>query len=156
MSRYADLSLRWKIPLRVMAAVLGTALAVTVALLARDYQDARQNLEAHAKSLGRVLANTLVTPVLHDDLWRAYEILLSAREASFVNRTPPFAVSFRAKQPNTAGLGDSSCGSIRTYTFAPRASQPSTSASCGPPSEARARVGVDPTTMTIMTTAIIR
>ena len=91
MSRYADLSLRWKIPLRVMAAVLGTALAVTVALLARDYQDARQNLEAHAKSLGRVLANTLVTPVLHDDLWRAYEILLSAREAS------PVAVELEAE-----------------------------------------------------------
>lgn len=81
MNLFADLSLRWKIPLRVMAAVLGTALAVTVALLVKDYEDMRQNLEAHAKSLGRVLANTLVTPVLHDDLWRAFEILQSAREA---------------------------------------------------------------------------
>lgn len=78
---FPDLSLRWKIPLRVMAAVIGTALAVTVALLVKDYDDMRQNLEAHAKSLGRVLANTLVTPVLHDDLWRAFEILQSAREA---------------------------------------------------------------------------
>ncbi|WIM06411.1 MAG: HAMP domain-containing histidine kinase [Candidatus Nitricoxidivorans perseverans] len=78
---FADLSLRWKIPIRVMAAVLGTALAVTVALLVRDYEDMRQNLETHAKSIGRVLANTLVSPVLHDDLWRAFEILQSAREA---------------------------------------------------------------------------
>lgn len=77
----ADLSLRWKIPLRVMAAVIGTACAVTAALLVRDYEDMRLNLEAHAKSLGRVLANTLVVPVLHDDLWRAHEILVSAREA---------------------------------------------------------------------------
>lgn len=81
MKLLADLSLRWKIPLRVMGAVLGTALAVTAALLVKDYEDLRQNLEAHSKSLGRVLANTLVTPVLHDDLWRAFEILQSAREA---------------------------------------------------------------------------
>jgi two-component system NtrC family sensor kinase len=81
MNIFSNLSLRWKIPLRVMAAVLGTALAVTVALLIRDYDDMRQNLETHAKSIGRVLANTLVAPVLHDDLWRAFEILQSAGEA---------------------------------------------------------------------------
>ena len=76
----ADLSLRWKIPLRVMVAVLGTAIAVTAALVAEQYDEMRQNLEGHARSLGKVLASTLVTPVLHDDIWRAYEILQSARE----------------------------------------------------------------------------
>lgn len=76
----ADLSLRWKIPLRVMAAVLGTAIAVTVALVTQEYDEMRQNLEGHARSLGKVLANTLVSPILHDDIWRAYEILQSARE----------------------------------------------------------------------------
>lgn len=75
-----DLSLRWKIPLRVMGAVLGTAVAVTAALVVWEYDEMRQNLEGHAKSLGRVLANTLVAPVLHDDIWRAFEILQSARE----------------------------------------------------------------------------
>ena len=75
-----NLSLRWKIPLRVMAAVLGTAITVTAALVVWEYDEMRQNLEGHAKSLGRVLANTLVAPVLHDDIWRAYEILQSARE----------------------------------------------------------------------------
>lgn len=79
-----NLSLRWKIPLRVMAAVLGTAVAVTAALVAREYEEMRQNLEGHAKSLARVLANTLVAPVLHDDIWRAYEILQSAREPNVV------------------------------------------------------------------------
>ncbi|CAA7616364.1 HAMP domain-containing sensor histidine kinase [Magnetospirillum sp. SS-4] len=81
MTLFFDLSLRWKIPLRVMGAVLGTALAVTVALLARDYEDMRQNLDTHAKSIGRLLASTLVAPVLHDDLWRAFEILQLSREA---------------------------------------------------------------------------
>ncbi|MBI4757136.1 MAG: HAMP domain-containing histidine kinase [Betaproteobacteria bacterium] len=82
MSFLADLSLRWKIPLRVIVAVLGTAFAVTAALVTREYDELRGNLDAHAKSLARVLANTLVTPVLHDDIWRAYEILRSARQAS--------------------------------------------------------------------------
>jgi signal transduction histidine kinase len=81
MRGFADLSLRWKIPLRVMAAVLGTAVAVTTALLVRDYEDIRQSLETHAKSIGRVLASTLVAPVLHDDLWRTFEILQLAGEA---------------------------------------------------------------------------
>lgn len=79
-----DLSLRWKIPLRVMVAVLGTALAVTAALVTREYDEMRQNLDAHAKSLARVLANTLVAPVLHDDIWRAYEILQSARDPAAI------------------------------------------------------------------------
>lgn len=81
MNFYSDLSLRWKIPIRVMAAVLGTALAVTAALLVRDYEDMRNLLDSHAKGLGRMLANTLVAPVRHDELWRAFEIIESAREA---------------------------------------------------------------------------
>ena len=76
-----NLSLRWKIPLRVMGAVLGTAISVTAALVVWEYDEMRLNLEGHAKSLGRVLANTLVAPVLHDDIWRAYEIVQSARES---------------------------------------------------------------------------
>ena len=80
----ADISLRWKIPLRVMVAVLGTALAVTAALVTREYDEMSQNLEAHAKSLARVLANTLVAPVLHDDIWRAYEIIQSARDPAAI------------------------------------------------------------------------
>jgi len=80
----ADVSLRWIIPLRVMAAVLGTALAVTAALVTREYDEMSQNLEAHAKSLARVLANTLVAPVLHDDIWRAYEIIQSARDPAAI------------------------------------------------------------------------
>ena len=80
MTRLDDLSLRWKIPLRVMGAVLGTAIAVTAALVVREYDEMRQNLEGHAKNLGRVLANTLVSPLLHDDIGRAYDILRSARD----------------------------------------------------------------------------
>lgn len=84
MTLLANLSLRWKIPLRVMGAVLGTALAVTLALLVRDYDDMRTNVTAHAKSLGRVMANTLVAPLLHDDIWRAYEVIQSAHDSAAI------------------------------------------------------------------------
>lgn len=84
MKRFDDLSLRWKIPLRVMFAVLGTAFAVTTALVAREYDEMRHNLESHAKSLARVLANTLIVPVLHDDVWRAWEIIQSARDPAAI------------------------------------------------------------------------
>lgn len=79
---FPDLSLRWKIPLRVLGAVVGTAVAVTAALVVREYDEMRQSVEGHAKSVGRLLADTLVTPLIHNDTWRAYEILLSARDTS--------------------------------------------------------------------------
>jgi two-component system NtrC family sensor kinase len=78
--KFSDLSLRWKIPLRVTGAVLGTAIAVTSALVVREYDELRQSLDGHAKSLGRVLANTLVAPVMHNDIWRTFEVLRSARD----------------------------------------------------------------------------
>ncbi|WP_217126739.1 sensor histidine kinase [Hydrogenophilus thiooxidans] len=79
MKPLTNLSLRWKIPLRVMFAVLGTAFLITTALLVKDYEEMRANLERNARSLGSLLANTLISPVLHDDVWRAFEILRSVR-----------------------------------------------------------------------------
>lgn len=80
MSAEQSLSLRWKIPLRVMATVLCTAITVTAALVAWEYDQMRRNIDDHAKSLGRILAKTLVSPVLHDDVWRSFEILQTAHE----------------------------------------------------------------------------
>jgi signal transduction histidine kinase len=116
MIRFDDLTLRWKIPLRVMFAVVGTAIAVTAALVAWEYDSLRQNREGHARSLGKVLANTLVAPVLHDDIWRAYEILQSAREpnpaaptlqASIVLVTDANYRVFASTTPRTFPIGSS-------------------------------------------------
>ncbi|MDD3518346.1 MAG: HAMP domain-containing sensor histidine kinase [Chromatiales bacterium] len=70
-----DLSFRYKIPLRATLLVLATALIITGAILAREYDQLRRDLFQNAESMGRVLAKTLVTPILHDDVWRAYEII---------------------------------------------------------------------------------
>ncbi|MBI3525351.1 MAG: HAMP domain-containing histidine kinase [Betaproteobacteria bacterium] len=74
-NRLDDLSLRYKIPLRVIALVLVTAFCVTASMVFREYDESRRDLVAHAAGLGRVLADTLTAPMVHDDLWRAYEVV---------------------------------------------------------------------------------
>jgi len=72
---FRDLSFRYKIPLRATLLVLVTAVVLTAANVTREYDQLRTDLFENAESLGRVLAMTLITPMLHDDLWRAYEII---------------------------------------------------------------------------------
>lgn len=71
------LSLRYKIPMRVIGLVLITAVVVTASMALREYDASRRDLVAHSAGLGRVLADTLTAPMIHDDLWRAYEIIRS-------------------------------------------------------------------------------
>ncbi|TRZ67780.1 MAG: HAMP domain-containing protein [Rhodocyclaceae bacterium] len=78
----ADLSLRYKIPLRVIALVLLTAFTVTASMEFREYDESQRGLVAHAAGLGRVLADTLTTPMIHDDLWRAYEVVRTPQQRS--------------------------------------------------------------------------
>jgi signal transduction histidine kinase len=77
-----EISLRYKIPLRVIALVLVTALIVTASMVFREYDESRSDLVAHSAGLGRVLAETLTTPMIHDDLWRAYEVIRSPQRRS--------------------------------------------------------------------------
>lgn len=70
-----NLSLRYRLPLQASLLVLTTALLLTGAILLREYQQARQDLFDGAESTARLLATTLVQPLLHDDLWRAYALI---------------------------------------------------------------------------------
>ena len=79
-----DLSFRYKIPLRGGVLVLITATLLTGSLIFREYRDLKQDLVTTAASMGRVLAKTLVTPLVHDDVWRAYEIINSPFSTSSV------------------------------------------------------------------------
>jgi signal transduction histidine kinase len=91
--RLRDLSFNYKIPLRGVVLALVTALIVTASLLYREYDDLKQDLVTTSGHLARVLANTLVTPLVHDDVWRAYEIINS-----------PFAAGTKEAGPQTAEL----------------------------------------------------
>jgi len=77
-----DLSFRYKIPLRGAVLVLATAFLLSASLIFREYRDLKDDLIATSASLGRLLAKTLITPLIHDDVWRAYEIINSPFAAS--------------------------------------------------------------------------
>lgn len=75
MMGFRNLSLRYKIPLRIAALATGTALLLASTLVYRDSKDLRNNLIENADKMGRVIASTLVEPMLHDDVWRVFEII---------------------------------------------------------------------------------
>jgi len=70
-----DISLNYKIPLRVAMLVIVTASVLASVLVYRSIVDLRDNMVANADSIAHVIADTLVEPILHDDVWRAYEII---------------------------------------------------------------------------------
>lgn len=70
-----DLSFRYKIPLRGSVLILCTALVVTAALMFRAYEDLKHDLLVNAGSIARILVHTLTPAILHDDVWRSYEII---------------------------------------------------------------------------------
>jgi signal transduction histidine kinase len=77
---FPQLSLRYKIPLRVTSLVVLVALSVTAAIVLRQVNQAREDLDRYSSSLARALANTLQPYLRHDDVWRAYEIVLAATD----------------------------------------------------------------------------
>lgn len=82
MMHLKDVSLNYKIPLRVAALVILTAAIMAVVLVYRSINDMRDTMMINAESIGRIVANTLVEPLLHDDVWRAFEIIKSPFVAS--------------------------------------------------------------------------
>lgn len=82
MFRLHDLSFRYKIPLRGSVLVIVTALSVTTSLILWEYDELKQDLVGNSANLGRLLAKTLVTPMAHDDVWRAFEIINSPFQAN--------------------------------------------------------------------------
>ncbi len=70
-----DISLNLKIPLRVTVLVILTAAVLASVLVYRSIIDLRESMIANADSIARVIADTLVEPLLHDDVWRAFEII---------------------------------------------------------------------------------
>ena len=70
-----DLSLAYKTPLRISVLVIITAFLVTAALVARERDELRRDLIGHSENVARVLTKTLIEPIVHDDAWRAFEII---------------------------------------------------------------------------------
>ncbi|RZI40424.1 HAMP domain-containing histidine kinase [Herbaspirillum sp. HC18] len=77
-----NLSFRYKIPLRGSVLIVFTAIVVTASLMFRAYDDLKRDLLMNADSMARVLAHTLSPAILHDDVWRTYEIINSPFQVS--------------------------------------------------------------------------
>jgi len=73
--RFFDLSFRHKIPIWGSGLIIVSAIAVSGALMVRAYQDLKQDLIISSETLGHTLAKTLFQTLLHDDTWRAFELI---------------------------------------------------------------------------------
>ena len=69
-----DLSFRHKIPLWGSVLIIVSTLSVSGTLVYRGYNDLEATLVTSAGSLGATLAQTLIPSLLHDDVWRGFEI----------------------------------------------------------------------------------
>jgi signal transduction histidine kinase len=72
-----NLSFRHKIPLWTSFLIGFSIFVVGAALMARAYEDMKSAVVISAENLGHTLANTVAPTLLHDDTWRAFEIVRS-------------------------------------------------------------------------------
>lgn len=77
MRRFFDLSLRHKLPLWGSGLIVAATLLVSAGLMYRAYADLKHDVIVSSSGLGRTLAKPLFQALLHDDLWRAIEIINS-------------------------------------------------------------------------------
>jgi len=72
-----NLSFRHKIPLWTSFLISFSILVVATALIARSYEAMKSAVVISADNLANTLANTVAPSLLHDDVWRAFEIVRS-------------------------------------------------------------------------------
>lgn len=82
--RFFHLSFRYKIPIWGGALIVISVLVVSVALMFKAYEDLKEDVRISAEGLGGILTKTLFSPLLHDDVWRAFELV----NATFHVREP--------------------------------------------------------------------
>ena len=82
---FRNLSFRYKIPLRGSVLIVITAAVITASIMFRVYENLKQDVEFNAATMARVMAHTVTTAMLHDDVWRTYELIGSPLHASAKN-----------------------------------------------------------------------
>jgi two-component system NtrC family sensor kinase len=75
--RLGDLSYRYKIPISFMLVSVLVALAVSVTLAMQAYQNERRDVIANAEGLGKSLGQALTPMILRDDVWGAYQTVIT-------------------------------------------------------------------------------
>ncbi len=75
-----NLSYRHKTPLAMSLVIVVATVVVSAALVWQGFRQAHAAFTHHAQELGKVLARTLRPAILHDDVWQAFEILVTPLE----------------------------------------------------------------------------
>lgn len=78
----ANLSYRHKTPLAMSLVIVVAATVVAAALVWQRYAHEQTSFIQHSQTLGKTLARTLRSALVHDDVWQAYEILLTPLDRS--------------------------------------------------------------------------
>jgi len=122
-----NLSFRYKVPLWGSLLIVGTAAIISSTLLLGSYQELKSDLLRDATTQGRTMTASLFPAMLHDQVWRAYEIIrapfgresgehpvqaesfvvLDQRGQVYVSTTPeaiPMLADFRQLSPDYAAL----------------------------------------------------
>jgi len=73
--RLFNLSFRYKIPIWGSLLIVMSVLAVSAALMFKAHEDLKEDVRIGAEGLGGILGKTLFAPLLHDDVWRAFELI---------------------------------------------------------------------------------
>lgn len=73
--RLFHLSLRFKMPLWGGGLILATAIALSGSFAVRAWDTLSEDILKSAEELGRITAHSLFPVMLHDDLWKAFEIV---------------------------------------------------------------------------------
>ena len=83
-----DLSYRYKVPLTLSLVIVITAAVVSAILGWQTYRDLRADLVAGAESLGKTLSRALAPVLLRDEVWPAYEIVVTPLDHSDRSESP--------------------------------------------------------------------
>lgn len=79
-SAVTNLSYRYKVPLSLSVVIVITAAVVSAVLGWQAYRDLRGGLIAGAEGLGRTLSRALLPSLLSDEVWSAYETVMTPLE----------------------------------------------------------------------------
>jgi signal transduction histidine kinase len=70
-----NLSLRYKLPLLGAMLILVTAMALSTSFLFQAWDGVRRDMLKSSEDLGQTMARSLFSALLHDDVWRAFELI---------------------------------------------------------------------------------
>ncbi|MGM0554047.1 MAG: sensor histidine kinase [Pseudomonadota bacterium] len=101
--RLRDLSYRVKTPLSVSLVIFLTTVVLSTTLLFRAYQDSRDDMVGNALNLGTVLARTLRPALTRDDVWGAYETIMTPLDRGLRRGAP--RASTDAARPDAEAAG---------------------------------------------------